>query len=278
MTKSCTQYLTLAALLLTVLWSCIAKAEEPVPRSSAGEPQLLWCLDHFARFHHYEDVRTPYGPSVDLMQELARRAGFKLVFTPRTAVARCFRLMAEGKVDLMSNLKFSAERDAIMHLLPYNETVPESLFMRHSDKRRVETEAQLQQLTLVTIRGYLYSPALMALLAENQRHVVEVDSIEAGLEMVFRGRLDGLIAPTISTSNAIDNTASYAHRFRRAKIDFSRGQPSFIHIGLSRLSPYAHLEPLLRQHLAAMIADGTVASLYAEPTQTQLSPAMAQQP
>ena len=269
MAKSWRRYLT-PALLCSLLAAQPVAAEEPLPQRTAIQPQLLWCLDHFPRFHHYEDVNTPFGPSVDLMQELAKRAGFSLVFTPRTAVSRCFRLMAEGKVDLMSNLKFSAERDAIMHMLPYNDTVPESLFLRADDKRRIDSEAQLQQLTLVTIRGYLYSPAMMALLEQKQRHVVEVDSIESGLEMVFRQRVDGLVAPTVSTTNAIDNTAGYAHRFRRAAIDLSRGQPSYIHIGLSRLSPHATLADKLRDELAAMIADGTVARLYAEPTQAPL--------
>jgi ABC-type amino acid transport substrate-binding protein len=263
------RYLT-PALLCSLLAAQPAAAEEPLPQRAASQPQLLWCLDHFPRFHHYEEVNTPFGPSVDLMQELARRAGFSLAFTPRTAVARCFRLMAEGKVDLMSNLKFSAERDAIMHMLPYNQTVPESLFMRIDDKRRIDSEAQLQQLTLVTIRGYLYSPAMMALLAQKQRHVVEVDSIESGLEMVFRQRVDGLVSPTVSTTDAINNTAGYAHRFRRAAIDLSRGKESYIHIGLSRLSPHAALASNLRDELAAMIADGTVARLYAEPTQAPL--------
>lgn len=263
------RYLT-PALLCSLLAAQPVAAEEPLPQRTGSQPQLLWCLDHFPRFHHYEEVNTPFGPSVDLMQELAKRAGFSLVFTPRTAVSRCFRLMAEGKVDLMSNLKFSAERDAIMYMLPYNQTVPESLFLRADDKRRIDSEAQLQQLTLVTIRGYLYSPAMMALLAQKQRHVVEVDSIESGLEMVFRQRVDGLVAPTVSTTNAIDNTAGYAHRFRRAAIDLSRGQPSYIHIGLSRLSPHAALADKLRDELDAMIADGTVARLYAEPTQAPL--------
>ncbi|MCS4308240.1 ABC-type amino acid transport substrate-binding protein [Rheinheimera pacifica] len=268
--------LTVTIMLASWLAATAVQAEEPLPGES--EPQLLWCLDHFSRFHHYEDVTIPYGPSVDLMQELARRAGFKLAFTPKTPVARCLRLMAEGKVDLMSNLKFSAERDAIMYLLPYNKTVPESLFIRQDDKRQLETEAQLQQLTLVSIRGYIYSPAITALLQQKQRHIVEVDSIEAGLEMVIRGRVDGLVAPTVSTSEAIDNISSYHNKFRNAGIDFSRGQSGFIHIGLSRLSPYAAMEPILRQHLATMLNDGTVERLYAIPTKLQPAPRLNKQP
>lgn len=87
--------LTVTVMLASWLAAATVRAEEPPPGGS--EPQLLWCLDHFSRFHHYENVTTPYGPSVDLMQELARRAGFTLVFTPQTPVARCLRLMAEGR-------------------------------------------------------------------------------------------------------------------------------------------------------------------------------------
>lgn len=271
MTFACRRHLSIIIMLVSWLSAVPVQAEETVQTKEGvqreQEPQMLWCLDHFPRFHHYENVTTLYGPSVDLMQELARRAGFKLVFTPQTPVARCLRLMEEGKVDLMSNLKFSADRDAIMHLLPYNKTLPESLFMRQDDKRSLETEAQLQQLTLVSIRSYVYSPAIMALLKHKPSHRVEVDSIEAGLEMVKRGRVDALIAPTISTSEAIRNVSSYHNKFRKAGFDFSRGKQDYIHIGLSRRSPYAAMEPILRQHLQLMFEDGTVERLYAEPTQ-----------
>ncbi len=263
MTPSCSRYLTLMLLpcLVAVTLAC---AEEPLPAAEPTQPQLVWCLDHFSRFHHYENVAEPTGPSVDLMRELARRSGFKLTFTPRTAVARCLRLMAEGKVDLMSNLRFSQDRDNIMYMLPYNETVSESLFLRYNDQRLIDSAAQLRHMTLARIRSYLYSPGAMAYLQQNPRQVVEVDSIEAALELVLHGRVDGVIAPTVSTTDAINTTLSYRLRFRKAVLDFSRGQSSFIHIGLSRASPHAVMEPQLRQHLNAMVQDGTVARLYGD--------------
>ncbi len=268
--------LYLAVSLFTATWAC---AEEPVAATNAVEPQLVWCLDHFSRFHHYEDSSEPYGPSVDLMQELAKRAGFKLHFTPRTPAARCLRLMAEGKVDLMSNLKFSDERNSHMFMLPYNKTVPESLFLRYNDSRTVNTEAQLQHLTLVSIRSYLYSPSVMAFLQQHPRQTVTVDSIEAGLEVLLRGRVDALISPTVSTSDAINSTSSYRHRFRIATLDLSRNSEGYIHIALSRNSVHAALEPQLRKHLATMVADGTVARLYDQAiAQSLLLPPLPQQP
>lgn len=262
-----------------VLMAGTALAEEPVAALPTQQPELVWCLDHFSRFHHYEDVNEPYGPSVDLMRELAKRAGFALRFTPRTPTARCLRLMADGKVDLMSNLKFSDERNNSMFMLPYNKSVPESLFLRYNDNRNIDTEAQLRHLTLVSIRSYLYSPGVMAFIQQNPRQTVTVDSIEAGLEMLLRGRVDALVSPTVSTSDAINSTSSYRHRFRIAELDLSRNSSGSIHIALSRASANAALEPLLRKHLADMVADGTVARLYDQAiAQSLLLPPLRQQP
>jgi ABC-type amino acid transport substrate-binding protein len=263
MAKVWLRHLTLSLLLLACWFTtALAGAEEPLPAAEPAQPQLLWCLDHFSRFHHYEDVAEPYGPSVDLMRELARRANFKLTFTPRTSLARCFRLLADGQADLMSNLRFSPERDSIMFMLPYNKTVPESLFLRYDDQRLIESASQLRHLTIARIRGYLYSPAAFAYLQQYPRQIVNVDSIEAALEMVLRGRVDGVMAPTVSTTDAINSTAGYRHRFRKATLDFDDNNRSFIHVGLSRTSPHKALEPELRKHLNEMIKDGTVARLY----------------
>jgi polar amino acid transport system substrate-binding protein len=262
MTTAGLRYLTPTLLLASWFAVTAVLAEEPLPAAEPAQPQLVWCLDHFSRFHHYEDVSEPYGPSVDLMRELARRANFKLAFTPRTTLARCFRLLADGQADLMSNLRYSPERDSIMFMLPYNKTMPESLFLRFDDQRQIDNTNQLRHLAIARIRGYLYSPAAMTYLQQHPRQIIDVDSIEAALEMVLRGRVDGVIAPTVSTTDAINNTAGYTHRFRKAGLDFDQNNASYIHIGLSRNSPHKALEPELRKHLNNMIKDGTIARLY----------------
>ena len=251
-------------LLGTVIISAGLRAEEPVALAAPSQPELTWCLDHFSRFHHYEDVAQPYGPSVDLMRELAQRVGFKLRFTPRTPVSRCFKLMAEGKVDLMSNLKFSADRDSIMFLLPYDTTVAESIFLRRNDKRRLSHLSQIKNLSIASIRGYLYRQTTMQLLQQQRTNVAEVDSIEIALEMLNRSRIDALIAPTISTSEAIFATSSYQDKFRIAQLDLGDNNKEFINIGLSRQRPHSNLLPLIKQHLLQMQQDGTVKRLYTD--------------
>lgn len=228
-------------------------------------PKLIWCLDHFPHFHEYDTTDIPTGPSVELMQELARRVGFELHFSPRTNLARCLKLMEQGQVDLMSNLKYSEHRNQYMVLLPYRKNIAESLFLRVNDERLIQSQSQIRGLTLATLRHFLYNPATMALIDEESRHIAQVDSIEIGLEMLLRKRIDGLVAPTISTTEAINAASSYQHRFKIAPLDFSGATPNNIHLAIARNSPNKALIPLLQQHLQAMIADGTVAQLIRSP-------------
>lgn len=251
----------LAAWLYLLPQPAVAEIQPPV----IAPPTLVWCLDHFPHFHEYDSGDTPTGPSVELIQELARRAGFQLSFTPRTNLARCLKLMEQGEVDLMTNLRYSDERNQFMYLLPYSNNVAESLFLRIADNRLIDSKAQLRSLTLATLRHYLYNPATMALIAEESRHIAQVDSIEVALEMLLRKRIDGLVAPTISTTEAINAVSSYQQRFKIAPLDFSGNTPNNIHLAIARNSPNAALQPLLQHHLQTMIDDGTVERLIRNP-------------
>lgn len=243
----------LCSILLLALSPLTAAAETPV---------LIWCLDHFSRFHAYEAGKAPYGPSVDLMQELAKRAGFQLQFSPKTPSARCFRQMETGEADLMSNLNFTDERAEYIYLMPYNERIPESLYLKAEDQRSITHFNQLTSLTLATVRNYTYHPALMQLLKTSKRHV-EIDSIETGFEMLQRGRVDSLVVPTQSSLDVISDRPELHYQFKRAPVDFSVVEKRYINIGLSKKSKHLALKDRIAQAVQSMVADGTVKKLYA---------------
>ncbi len=225
-------------------------------------PVLTWCLDHFSRFHAYENTKAPYGPSVDLMQELAKRAGFQLKFSPRTPSARCFRQMETGEADLMSNLNFTEERAEYMYLMPYNERIPESLYLKANDPRQIRSFNQLESLALATVRNYTYHPSLMQLIKTSKRHV-EIDSIEIGFEMLQRGRVDALVVPTQSSLDVIADHPPLHYQFKRAPVDFSVVEKRFINIALSKKSPHLELKGRIERAVESMVQDGTVKKLYA---------------
>ena len=131
-------YVQLVMLLLGVLMAPSSYAQV----NEQEKPVLRWCLDHFPGFHEFQG-RLPAGPSVEVMAELARRAGFRIEYSTRTPLARCFRQMATGDADIMTNLNFTEERAAFMHMMPYSERIPESLYLRADDKRLVDQLSQL---------------------------------------------------------------------------------------------------------------------------------------
>lgn len=223
-------------------------------------PELTWCLDHFPAFHNYRDD-TPTGPSVDMMKEIAQRAGFALTYTARTPLARCLRKMELGEVDLMSNLKFSTQRDRFIWLIPYRLAKPEKLLQRSSDVRLYTHLHELDPLTLVTIRDFAYNPALMQVLAGRSNRV-EVDTIEVGLELLLIGRVDGLLIPPESALPLIAEQQRYAQQFKLTDLPIYQNTANPVHIGVSRSSKYLDLKPAIEQAIKDMQQDGTLDRLH----------------
>lgn len=257
------QKTTLALFLL--ISQMITLLQPAAAESVVKKPVLHWCLDHFPRFHEFQGRGLPTGPSVAVMQELANRVGFELSYSPKTPIARCFRQMSTGEADLMINLNFTEERNQLMYLFPYNETIPESLYLRKNDLRLIDQISQLSPLILVTVRNYIYNPTLMALIKNQKEQHIEVDSIEAGFELLRKGRVDGLIVPTQSSLEVIRNNPALHYQFRKAALTFRFGTPRYINIGFSRKSKYLYLKDQIEQAVALMKDDGTVDRLYQLP-------------
>ena len=198
------------------------------------------------------------------MQELARRAGFRLEFSPRTPVARCFRQMASGEADLMTNLNKTPERETLMQMFPYSERIPESLYQRGDDPRTINQLSQLEHLTLATVRNYAYHPDLMTLIRNlGSSRQLEVASIAAGFDVLAKGRVDGLIVPRYSSLDYLYNTPRLHQKFKRSPLMLNTDKPQFIYIGFSRQSRHPQLAVTIEKTIAAMMADGTVSRLYA---------------
>ncbi len=130
----------------------------------------------------------------------------------------------------MVNLNHTAERAQLMYLLPYNENIPESLYLQARDQRLIDQFSQLSQLRLVTVRNYTYNPRLMTLLKSQRQHL-EVDSIQPGFELLRKGRVDGVIVPTQSSLEVIRNNPQLHYKFRQAALNFKFAERRYVHVG-----------------------------------------------
>jgi polar amino acid transport system substrate-binding protein len=238
--------------------------EVKLEQAEASEtlPVLQWCLDNYPNRHNYPPTGQPYGPTVDLMQELARRSGFKLAFSQNTPFARCLKLMHDGKTDLMIRLNYSDERNSYMHLIPHMRAArAEHLYIRQAQKDITDI-AELNGLIIGVIRGYTYNSAALNLLKQNRKNIIEIETEETAIAMLYYRRIDVLIAPAQEMGQLIGSTLMLKDVIKEASLSFSLTHTDQIHIALSRNSPHAGLVKQLQTAVEQMAREGVLQQYY----------------
>ncbi|MBV2129333.1 substrate-binding periplasmic protein [Arsukibacterium indicum] len=240
----------LGGMLIGLAVCCYAMAAQD------NQPELEWCLDHLPDRHDYPDDGLPYGPTVDFMQEVARRAGIRLRFSPNTPFARCLRQMERGTTDVMIRLNGSPERERFMYMIPVDYAREEVLLLR-KDSPDVKSILELLSLNLIVIRSYTYNADTVKTLATH-RKTIKMDSQDSGLQLLLKGRGDALISTVEIARNRIRSNPFYHGQFKFASVSFDLTEPRFVHLGLSRASPHAHLHQRLADAVQSIIADDLI--------------------
>uniref|UniRef100_A0A486XK36 Bacterial extracellular solute-binding protein, family 3 n=1 Tax=Rheinheimera sp. BAL341 TaxID=1708203 RepID=A0A486XK36_9GAMM len=225
-------------------------------------PVLQWCLDNYPNRHNYPAQGLPYGPTVDLMRELANRSGFELSFSPNTPFARCLKLMQDGQTDLMIRLNYSDERNSYMHLIPYVRSARAEYLYLLEQHKDIRDMAQLSGLTIGVIRGYIYNAELPNLLIKNSKNVVEIDTEDAAMTMLLYQRVDAVIAPMQTTEHVINSNPKFKNAIKIASLEFPFQHNMYVHIGLSRKSRHVALLPQLQAAINSMEQDGLIQHYY----------------
>lgn len=221
----------------------------------ASATSLEWCLDHFPHRHFYPDNGQPHGPTVELMQELSKRAGFTLTFSTNTPFPRCLQNLKQGKSDLMTSLNYSADRAEFMYLLPYDKARVEVLYQRKGASP-LNSWAELSNQQLGLVRGYVYNAALLEKLSV--LHQVEVSSLDIGFAMLLTGRIEALIAPAQQALNVIDSNPRYKNQFQPAALQFTPATDRFVYLGLSKQTLSDGQKQQIETALQSMVNDGLI--------------------
>lgn len=243
-----------------LLWCALLAVSTPI--RAAEPPVLQWCLDNFPNRHNYPATGEPYGPTVDLMRELAQRSGFVLTFSQNTPFARCLKLMQEGKTDLMIRLNYSDERNSYMHLIPYARAARTEHLYIHQQQKDITNITELNRLTVGIIRGYIYNAALPNLLIKNSKNVVEIDTEETAMAMLRYRRIDAVIAPMQTTTYLIESNPKFKDVIKVASLNFPFKDNTHVHVALSRKSPHAGLLQQLQTAINLMEQDGVLQQYY----------------
>ena len=231
-----------------------------------AQPVLRWCLDHFPGFHEFHgNNRQPVGPSVDMMQELARRADFRLHILGKTPSSRCLKQLADGEMDVMTNLLYSARQARQLTLIRFASRHPDRLYLAAHDVRPISQLTQLSHLSLVTVRNLGLHPAIQQFIStvpDQQKQ--QVSSTLTALQMVARRRVDGALLPPTQVRQLFSQQPELASQVREVKFHSDDIVPQDVYIGLSRQLQDPALEQRIRTALLEMKKDGTMQRIFAD--------------
>ena len=217
--------------------------------AAARAEQLLWCLDHVPKRQHYEPGKTPYGPMVNLMQDLAGRLNLQLTFTLPTPVNRCLQQLEQGEVDIVASLLYSPQREQRFYLMPFDIARSESWFI-HKDY-------QLQHqpgLRIMLITGLIYSPGLQDRYKAAGYLINTANNTDEALAALFFRDTDVVVGPEHITQAKIANNARYKTVLTLAPL---HQQPVIeAHIAISKTGRFAKQHEAFRQALQQIRQEG----------------------
>lgn len=249
---------------LLILLHCCSLLTFAGQVQAADPPVLRWCMDHFPGFHEFHhNGREPVGPSVEMMQKLASRAGFSLHMSGKTPASRCLKQLAEGEADLMTNLLYSAKRADSVTLIRFASRNPDRLYLAAGDPRRITALPQLSSLSIVTVRGFGLHPTLQQVVdALPAAQKQQVQSTDNALQMVARGRADATLLPLTQVSQIFRQQPELASQLREVAFSNDKVVPQDVHLGLSRRITDPAIEARIRRALQQMKQDGTLTRIY----------------
>ncbi len=183
-------------LLPSLLSSCIQMVPAPTPTDQAGRASRTVRVGVYQNEPKvfFDENRQASGLFIELLEKIAAEEGWTLLYVP-CAWSDCLQALSNGEIDLMPDVAYSAERDAVydFHRTPVLESwsrvyaAPQSQIAQIPDldgKRIVVLRGSIQQSVFEQLMsGFGYEVELLP-----------ADSLEQAFELTASGQADAAIA------------------------------------------------------------------------------------
>ncbi len=127
------------------------------------------------------------GLQIEVLEAIAKNAGFKVTLTITENTRRSFGLLDEGKLDVVAGTTVTAENQANYSFTVGYGTTAEALVVPKTDNKQYLTIADAKALTIVTLRG---SPYARYLKQNGIINYKEVENTTDALMAVSTGQAD----------------------------------------------------------------------------------------
>ena len=240
---------------LPALLCCLAAAFP-----SFAKEQLRWCVWEFPGSVDFNNpAKTAQGVSVDFMQEIANRAGFKLLISKATPSSRCLKELADGNSDLVVGILKTGDGRAEIEYIPYGARQPDRIYLSATDNRSLKQVTELSTMTLAAIRNYGFHPKVTAIVnAMPPSQVIRVNSIYSALEIVAKHRVTAALLPPSQVSAVLQENPELAAQIREVSFPLNIVTPQPVYIGLAKSCQCPKISQAIKQSIATMTEDGSI--------------------
>jgi len=148
---------------------------------------------------------------MNALNAITVNAGFELVVQYGTPFVRCMKLLASEKVDVVTGLIYTPERQKLWYLLPYAKRFSNGIYVVKS--REDLSSFDMATLNIGAIKDYIIPDSHKHL----EPNLVRVGTPEQGMRMLLRHRFDAFILSE-KYFNEINKLPELNNKFRLQSI------------------------------------------------------------
>lgn len=219
----------------------------------AAKTRISLAVDHSPPYSYIDGEKRPKGLLIDIMSRMARELDFSLTIMP-CPFSRCLKLVEQGQVDMMGGLIHTKEREKTLQFLEPAYMVLNSSFVFYTLNDggvNVNNYEELVGKRIGVMRGGVYFEQF-----DNDKRLnkVATPSEKTAMDLLFKGRLDLVVAVEATTDHSLPVWSHASHRVR--KVRYHHKEQILGHAVLSRKFADEKLAKQIKAKMKALAASG----------------------
>lgn len=203
-------FATLVVPLLSVAQNTLVKsmmAKTTIVKSTISpSKKLTTCMDHYPPYQYTTGI--PTGIHVDSMKKLAELFNRELIILKSPNFARCLAMLKAGKVDVIAGTIKSSQREKYAFFAPYRKI--DKLILVSKKQDLIMPFTGFSNKIIGIPRGTNYYAKFDN---DNTLIKIEIPSVEAGIKLVEKGRIDGLLTSNLVLEVLINESQTSTLQF-----------------------------------------------------------------
>lgn len=187
------------------------------------------CVDHYPPLQIIRTNQPVTGESVVVVQRLVQTAGHSLQFTIAPNFGSCLDRMFRGKVDIVSGLLKTPDREPHMHFIEYHHEI-DKVFIVDRDWPKIESIQDLSRLKIALAKGVKMYQKFDD--RDNDFTIVRYYTLVDAVPDLLAGKIDAIASTRSRAESLIGAKRQYEERLTIAP--YYHKSDSALYIGLNK--------------------------------------------